>query len=243
MQTTRVTKALRALSTQRSRGPLLRERVVPSYELIDVLQHAGEVATVIDVGANRGQFSLLARELWPHSTIHAFEPLANPAAVFARIHGADRNVHLHQVALSERGGESEMHVAGRDDSSSLLPIGIHQTTAYPESAEVGRERVRTAKVEEILDMNGLRTPLLLKLDVQGYEDRLLAAMSGSLVARAEFILCELSFVELYAGQALAGRTVRRLTKEGFDVAAVGSTAVHPGLGAIQCDFLFKRPST
>jgi len=41
--------------------------------------------TIVDVGANVGQFSLLARALNPGARIVAFEPLAQAAARYRRV--------------------------------------------------------------------------------------------------------------------------------------------------------------
>src|SRR5947209_386367 len=54
--------------------PALRRGVVPAVEHIDAIESL-KPRTLIDVGANKGQFSVVARYLFPKVVIHAFEPL------------------------------------------------------------------------------------------------------------------------------------------------------------------------
>ena len=78
---------------------------------------------VVDVGANRGQFALVARKMFPGSCIHSFEPLDEPAKIFENVFSDDANVHLHRCAIGAENATMSIHVSERDDSSSLLPIG------------------------------------------------------------------------------------------------------------------------
>src|SRR5690242_10115416 len=80
-------------------------------------------ATVIDVGAHKGQFALLARHRFPAASIHCFEPLPEPRTRLTRLFGGDAGVRIHPVAASNEPGAASMHVSKLDDSSSLLPIG------------------------------------------------------------------------------------------------------------------------
>ena len=63
-----LTKLLRVLWIGEYRGTFLRTRVVASTEHDRIL--AGlQLNTVVDVGANRGQFALCIRRLYPHVQI------------------------------------------------------------------------------------------------------------------------------------------------------------------------------
>ena len=43
---------------------------------------ASDLRTVVDIGANRGQFALAVRRWAPRAKVFAYEPLAGPAARF-----------------------------------------------------------------------------------------------------------------------------------------------------------------
>src|SRR4051812_13666923 len=54
--------------------------------------------TVVDIGANKGQFSLFALEAFPGCRIFAFEPLPGPAARFRAVLGGYPHVVLFEQA-------------------------------------------------------------------------------------------------------------------------------------------------
>ncbi|WP_323696904.1 FkbM family methyltransferase [Thiorhodovibrio litoralis] len=54
-------------------------------------------ATVIDVGANKGQFATYARLRWPRARLICFEPLPAPRAVLERV--TRRQAKIHTCAL------------------------------------------------------------------------------------------------------------------------------------------------
>jgi len=205
---------------------------------VKVLDLLGEVQTVVDIGANRGQFALSARRAWPDARIVSFEPLPEPARKFKRVFGEDSRVTLHQVAIGDVVGEATMHVSRLDDSSSLLPITKEQRQVFPGTSEVGTVSVRVGRLAEFVRPDEILAPALLKIDVQGYE---LEALQGceDMLSRFDSIYCECSFVELYAGQALAGQVVAWLADTGFDLAGIYNTHYDRAGRAIQADFLFR----
>jgi len=77
-------------------------------------------ATVIDVGANKGQFAVYARIRWPNARLICFEPLPNPRAKLVRV--TSGHAEIHDCALGAEPGEGRMHLATRTDSSSLLAL-------------------------------------------------------------------------------------------------------------------------
>jgi hypothetical protein len=85
--------------------------------------------------------------------------------------------------------------------------------------------------------NDLKSPALLKIDVQGYE---LAVLHGcaSLLPRFSHVYIECSFVELYAGQALAAEVIEHLSDHGFDLRGVYNVQYDPLGCALQADLLF-----
>ena len=80
---------------------------------------------------------------------------------------------------------------------------------------------------------------LLKLDVQGYE---LHALRGcvTLLDAFAWVYCECSFVELYAGQALADEVIAWLRAHGFALIGAYNMAFDHDGRAVQADFLFAR---
>ncbi len=74
-----------------------------------------EYKTIIDIGANKGQFSLAARYWLPDAKIIAFEPLPRAAEIYRRVFQEDQKVTIHQVAIGPEAGKSIIHISKADD--------------------------------------------------------------------------------------------------------------------------------
>lgn len=194
--------------------------------------------TLLDVGANKGQFSLLVRNLLPATEIIAFEPLASEADIFERNFAGDARCKLMRFALSDRAGSAQFHVADRADSSSLLPIGDGQRAAYGMD-EAHTLAVEVRRLDEVVTLDQLSGRVLLKIDVQGAEDMVLRG-STALLPHIDLVYLEASFVELYEGQKLAGDVVAQMDGLGYALRSIGSTSNTRHFGATQADLLFSR---
>lgn len=234
----RSAKLIAILRVAPYRAALLRHWVAAAVEHEEALGVL-TLRTVVDVGANRGQFALFALHTFPAARIVSLEPLAVPAARFRRVFAMERRVTLHHAALGPETGQSIMHVSGHDDSSSLLPITDTQGRLFRGTNEVRTETVRTAPLSEFLDGGSIEEPALLKLDVQGYELEALRAC-GELLDKFTYVCAEGSFIELYEGQVLADDLVAWLRERGYElVRSYGGISDEHGQ-AIQADMLFKR---
>lgn len=198
-----------------------------------------EAATVVDVGANRGQFALVARRRFPHATIHACEPQPAVARTLTELFAGDTAVHVYAVALGARAGERELHVTRADDSSSLLPPTERQTRTFPGTDEVASIRVPVERLDALLPAARITRPCLLKIDVQGSELEVLRGAEGTLSA-VDQVYVECSFVELYGGQALAGDVIAHLRERGFRLAGFSHPAYSFSGACLQADLLFDR---
>lgn len=220
---------------------LLRHGVAASVEhfrLLDSLR-SQNFNLVVDVGANRGQFALIAREYFPSAKIISFEPLGEPAALFRRVFSSDNRVVLNEMAIGPEEKEMIIHVSRADDSSSLLPISALQTSLFPGTAEKEVRTVQVKQLDAILDVKDIKSPALLKIDVQGFERDVLEGCK-SLLASFSYIYVECSFVELYVGQSLAHEVILFLSEFGFALCGAYNLSYDNKGIAVQGDFLFKK---
>ncbi|MEO9298518.1 FkbM family methyltransferase [Devosia alba] len=215
---------------------LIATRTAAAVEHMQMLQRI-RPDTVIDVGGNKGQFALAALAAGA-SRVVSFEPLASEADLFVRNLGSDSRVTLHRFALAEAAGEATFHVADRPDSSSLLPIGAGQTRAFS-VAEASTQTVQLRRLDEVLQPETLQGTTLLKIDVQGAEARVITGASG-LYGAIRHVYAEVAFVELYAGQPLAGELIRMLDDAGFALRGVYNVVQSPSYGPTQADLLFEN---
>lgn len=219
-------------------------RALRTGRVIAVIEHERllktlRCATVVDIGANRGQFAVVARHCFPQARILSFEPLAAPAKHFHDALGGDALVTLQQVAVGEQPGQATIHVTCADKSSSLLPITKLQTSLYPKSSEVRTEIVPVAPLDALIARQQIVAPALLKIDVQGYELNTLRGCK-TLLGAFHLVYVECSFLELYEGQALAHEVCSYMGEHGFRLEGVYNLQYDSAGRAIQADFLFAN---
>ena len=219
---------------------LVCHRVLVGAEHRKVL--ALNLGTVVDIGANRGQFALAARNWVPGARVISFEPLSQAAARFRKLFHNDPKVALHEAAIGPEKGEVVLHVSGADDSSSLLPISSLQEETFPGTGEVDTETVTVGRLADFISAEEIIAPAMLKLDVQGYE---LEALRGceELLSQFVYLYVECSFKEFYSGQALADEIIAWLRERGFRIAGVYNICCDCEGRTIQADFLFYAPGS
>lgn len=208
----------------------------------ETLMASLRVGSAIDVGANKGQFSLMLKELHPTAPIHAFEPLVEAAIVFERLFDGVAGITLHRVAAGTENRETEINLSGSADSSSLLPISVLQDEAFPGTASVARRTIQMRRIDDVLKDWTPIQPLLIKLDVQGYELEALRGMPA-LLGQAAYVYAELSFFPFYDAQPLAAELVAWLAEQGFELAYINDVSRTSKGFPAQADVLFWRDSS
>lgn len=233
----KLTKGLRLFADGRFRSGLMKG-VAATLEHRDVLEPY-RFGSVVDVGANRGQFTLLMAGLRPDAEILAFEPLPAPYRKLVDVTSGLPNVRALNVAIGPVRAHMPMNVARRDDSSSLLPITDLQTMLFPDTYSVGMADVEVAPLGDFLESREMAGPNLLKIDVQGYELEVLKGAQDYL-DRFDVIYVEASFMQLYEGQPLACDVIDTLRRAHFRLVASHNLIHAPDGRAVQADFLFER---
>jgi FkbM family methyltransferase len=216
----------------------LRHRVAAGVEHRHVaFEH--EARSVIDVGANKGQFALFALHRFPAAVVHCFEPVPVARAVLEAVLAGNPRAVLHGEALGSAAEVSSMTITASDDSSSFLPPGDLLQDTYPGTRPVSALSVEVERLDSRFAADELPRPCLLKIDVQGYEAEVIAGATGLLPAVDE-ILVECSFTELYEGQPLVDDLVAALRDQGFRLRGVFGLT-HDAAGAcLQADLLLTR---
>jgi FkbM family methyltransferase len=214
----------------------LRFGVAPSIEHRKLLSQI-DCDFILDVGANRGQFSLISRMVKLGLPIVAFEPIPTEAEIFRKALSGE-NVQLHSVALGENAGEAEIHLSRSADSSSLLPIGEMQRKLFRDTDEIGTLKVPVKRLDDFKSEWEKYSRILLKIDVQGFE---LSVLKGAVetLRNCAFVYVECSETELYVGQALYRDVADFLEQHGFKLQSRDNETVVDGK-LIQADYLFVR---
>ena len=162
------------------------------------------IGTIIDVGANQGQFAQKVSSIFPRAQIYCFEPLDEPFQVLSSWAETQAGrVHCSQVALGESEDTVEMHLhVEHTPSSSLLASTDTCHELYPQTLAEKIITVPMMTLDHALKEHwaSMERDILLKLDVQGFEEHVLRGSSATLsICRA--VILEVSLKPLYSGQA------------------------------------------
>lgn len=213
----------------------------PGAQLARLLRTA-RIDLVLDVGANAGHYARSLREHGYRGRIVSFEPLSSAHALLETAARADAAwTAAPRMALGDSDGQVVIHLAGNSASSSILDMLPAHERAAPGSRYVGSESVPQQRLDRAaapyLDGAGA---VLLKIDTQGTEDRVLAGASG-IAGRITAIQTELSLVPLYAGQPLFDPMRARIEAMGFALYALFPGYVDESTGqTLQVDGFFLR---
>lgn len=209
--------------------------------LVAMIDHFG-IDTVIDGGANVGQFGLALRNAGFTGKIFSAEPLSSAFGQLSLAAARDPLWTAERLALSDAEGSIEMNISANSVSSSVLPmLGAH-SDADPQSVYVGKESAPTTTLDAFVARHGIDPgATLLKLDVQGYEATVLAGATQS-IGKFAAAQMELSYVPLYDGQWLAGQVTDFLANLGYELWMFDSAAMYEPTSKrlLQCDGVFVR---
>jgi FkbM family methyltransferase len=196
-------------------------------ESLRQLTRRGFVAdTVIDVGANRGQWARLASQLFPAAHFHLIEPQSGCREALRSFSGPRFDVH--NVAVTGPSTPVVRMVGGGGDQSS--------TGAFVPTSQIhGDDGVAyTATTLDELLMDRLRGDrVLLKLDIEGHE---IDALSGAehLLRKTEVIISEVHFYDVNrSGTPLLADLVAMLGTHGFDLYDIAALGGRPSDGRLR----------
>lgn len=208
------------------------------------LQRFG-VDLFLDVGANTGE---CAKELLAGGyagRILSFEPLSEAHAQLL-VASTQNPLWLvaDRCALGAERGEQTLHIAGNLQSSSLLDMRPAHLEAAPHSRYVGSETVPVFTLDEVAagEVSAASAPFL-KIDVQGFENRVLEG-AKAILPKLVGLQLELSLVPLYDGEPLFDSLLSQVMSLGFELWWVRPGFSDPGTGrALQMDAIFFRRET
>jgi FkbM family methyltransferase len=199
----------------------------------------GPYATVIDVGAFRGEFALSSLRAWHEAKVLSFEPLEPEPRKATRAYA--RRWSWFKVALvaKEGGGQATMYRNEFIPSSSILPMAELHREAFPYTRKTEPVKVGTAALDEFLEL--IEAPALLKIDVQGYELEVLKGATGVL-ALCDAVIAEVNHEELYAGSPSPKAMSDFVEKAGFTWERTLDELRHPARESmlLQSDELWVR---
>lgn len=171
------------------------------------------IQTIIDIGSNEGQFIKEVETILPGRKIYAFEPIPD---CFNRMKAntSSSNVTAFNVGLSDMDGTTEINVSSNLVSSSILEMEELHKVSYPESQYIKKQTITLKRLDTVLREIELKENVLIKIDVQGYEEKVIKG-GEKIFSKAAALIIETAFEPFYEGQWLFDDLHAHLSGCGF----------------------------
>jgi len=176
-------------------------------------------ATILDVGANVGQYARLARRAFPQAKIYSFEP--NPAA-FAKLVQIADELEIETIPLGCGNSVGSMPMFDFSESSGSEVATLVPGALETSGVEPAEFQVALTTIDNFCNERNIGEVGLLKIDVEGFERQVLMGASEMLSAgRVQVVQFEfnegtlVNYTRMEDLQAqLAGYTLHRLLYDG-----------------------------
>lgn len=183
---------------------------------------------IFDVGANQGQSIQRFKKIFPKSIIHAFEPIKEEFDKLQNEFKNDSSIFLNNYALGNSLGENKFYIMASTGHSSFLKISPNTEWLKIRSKEFGVNEneyikkvvdVKINTINNYCNNNNILKIDILKLDTQGFEEKILAGAS-EIIPRIKLIETELMFDNVYEKRLNFYDIEKHILKHNFRLLAI-----------------------
>jgi FkbM family methyltransferase len=185
---------------------------VRETEMMRALRHLDEKnfrpRTVLDIGAGKGYWSILAGGYFKDAKFYLLEPLTENERDLRSLCDRDPRQHYIRTAVGQEPGERQIHVASDPDSSTML--------LFP-GDDAGRLRpLSVTTVDRLLEEGRIEAPDLVKIDVQGMELQVLQGCTR-LFDHTEVFVIEVNLFAFMPGCPRVHEIVQFMADHGYSL--------------------------
>jgi FkbM family methyltransferase len=196
--------------------------------------------TIIDAGANQGQFALMASVFFPEAKIYSYEPLPDIYPVLEKNTANYKSqISTFNIALGDKDANIKFYKNNYSHVSSALPIDNKNNHPNYSQSAANEITVPLSTIDTIASSVEIKKPCLLKLDVQGFEKEVINGAKNTL-GLIDYILLEMPFYKLYENQPLFNELNALLNEKGFELFLPMDVNYGNDNAIIEIDFLYKR---
>jgi len=188
--------------------------------------------SIVDVGAFEGDWSRLAKRVWPAASLRMVEPNLEKQARLSVIAGDLNAALICELLGAEDGREVQFHLM--ESGSSIMS----ERSPLPRTIEQRQLRRLDSVIPE------LERPAFLKIDAQGYELEILRGAAALLPAFAA-ILMEIAIIEINVGAPLLHDVLTSMKTLGFityDILEIHRRPLDQALNQIDLIFVPEHSS-
>jgi len=196
-----------------------------------------DIDTVLNIGANFGQFAKMLRSEGYLEEIHSFEPVSTSYDQLCHVARNDKKWFTYKLAMSDFCGEDKINVVNDLAFSSFLkPNGF----AIKDFKNLQVDRTETVQVSTLNDffnhhMQKFSTRrIFLQMDTQGFDLKVFAGASEHL-QNIIGILSEISFTPIYNEMPHYLEALKYYEEYGFVVTGLYPISRKKDLAVIEMD--------
>jgi FkbM family methyltransferase len=191
-------------------------------------------ATVIDVGVARGTPNLY--DAFPEAHLVLIEPLREFEEDLQRI-ARRRGGEYVLGAVGAAPGRAEIHIDPRMLFTSSMLVNEWLPPSKQEALE--RREMEVTTLDALRAERGWKAPFGLKIDVEGYEHRVIEG-AGELLGDTQFVIAEVSITRPFAGGISFADFIGLMDGRGFAVYDL-LDGLKRGNGGVEfVDVMFRR---
>jgi FkbM family methyltransferase len=190
---------------------------------------------IIDVGANRGDWTRMALSVFPEAHIIMVEPQAEMVSPLEALCRQNPALSLMKAGVGSEPGQLLQTIWDDLAGSSFLP---REDVALQAKGKQRLTQITT--IDSLLGERGDFYPDLIKVDIQGFE---LKALTGaaSTFGRTEMFIVEVSLFEFMTGLPTAREVIAFMGTRGYELYDVPGFLRRPSDGALgQMDLAFAK---
>ena len=204
--------------------------------LEDVRERGFSPRGILDVGANRGDWSQMALWVFPSAKTVMIEPQDEVEPFLKKLADSDSRFRYFKCGAGREAGELFQTIWEDTYGSSFA---VEKNEELIKSGKQRPTQIRT--IDDILrELGDSFHPDLVKIDIQGFEIE--ALMGGSaLFERAELIILETSLLSRHATWPPTRQVIEFMGGKGFEIYDITSFLRKPSDGSLgQVDFAFVK---
>lgn len=190
---------------------------------------------IIDVGANKGHWAVLAAEVFPNAKVIMIEPQDEMRAPLEILCLRDKRFSYVQAGAAKECGELVQTIWPDLAGSSFLP------QVDQDALKKGTQRITpVTTIDKILQNNPDFIPDMIKLDIQGFELEALRGASSAF-GQTELFVMETNLFEFSPSMPLTSECIQFMKDRGYELYDITGYLRRPFDGALgQVDLAFAK---
>lgn len=214
-----------------SRDILIRNLIPQSK-----LNNSSFLPIIFDIGAHKGESIKYFREILPQSRIYSFEP--NPDS-FTELKKLENNhTFCHQFAMANSNEEAPFYRNKFSHTNSLLKVNLESNdsiflansrlTENDIQSDLFNQQIliKTVRLEDFCHEYSVNYIDILKIDVQGAEEKVLLG-AGSMLSTVNNLIIEISLFDYYEHQSSFLEIEQIIEPFGFKLFSISEISNNP----------------